>query len=332
MSVHVRNKVIDNNISTRVKHKNRIDKNVEPRYPTFEQLTNGQKITVEYLKILCKQFNLKRTGKKSILLERIKEHLHRERCIVRIQSVFRGHLIRKFMRMICHYKCYINQDDFLSLENFRDIPFYERVHITENNFIYGFHIYSLSKLLEKEHPQNPYTRIPIERSTYEMVDTFIRLSKINGFVKPETVEIQNAVISKKVKLERRVVSIFIDIDRLGHTTNIDWFHSMSRNRCIYFLRDLYDIWNYRASLSMQTKCNICPPNGNPFFDINRHTMMDKSHMRIQHMILNVIDRLVNRGINQDSKFMGSSYVLCAFTLHVPEAAQQMPWYYESVRH
>lgn len=234
--------------------------------------------------------------------------------------------------MICHYKCYINQEDFLSLEHFKDIPFYECIHITENNFIYGFHINSLSKLLEKECPQNPYTRSPIERSTYEIVDTFIRLSKLNGFVKPETVEIQNTVISKKVELERRVVSIFIDIDRLGHVTNIDWFHSMSRNRCICFLRDLYDIWNYRASLSTHTKCNICPPNGNPFFDINQHTIMDKSHIRIQHMILNVIDRLVNRGINQDSKFMGSSYVLCTFTLHVPEAAQQMPWYYESVRH
>lgn len=70
MSVHVRNKVIDNNISSRVKNKNRMDKNSnEHRYPTFEQLTNGKKITVDYLKILCKQYNLKRTGKKSILVD-----------------------------------------------------------------------------------------------------------------------------------------------------------------------------------------------------------------------------------------------------------------------
>jgi hypothetical protein len=59
-----------------------------------------------------------------------------------------------------------------------------------------------------------------------------------------------------------------------------------------------------------------------------HTYTDINILK--STILNIIDKLINYGINRDYKYLGSSYVLAALTLVNSNAANSIPWLYQSV--
>ena len=59
------------------------------------------------------------------------------------------------------------------------------------------------------------------------------------------------------------------MDELGNYTEVEWFNQLRKNELCKFLYELYEIWFYRAQLSRETQISICPPNGNPFFNINQ---------------------------------------------------------------
>ncbi len=43
-----------------------------------------------------------------------------------------------------------------------------------------------------------------------------------------------------------------------------------------------------------------------------------------------MENIVTKGINHASKTLGANYVLCALTLVNNDAAQSLPWLYQSV--
>jgi hypothetical protein len=50
------------------------------------------------------------------------------------------------------------------------------------------------------------------------------------------------------------------------------------------------------------------------------------------MILTMLEKMVNSGINTDSRTLGAYYVLSALTLVSEPAAQALPWLFHSVSH
>jgi hypothetical protein len=46
--------------------------------------------------------------------------------------------------------------------------------------------------------------------------------------------------------------------------------------------------------------------------------------------LEVLEKLVNTGVDKDSKSLGAYYVLGALTLVNPDAATSLPWLFQSV--
>ena len=46
--------------------------------------------------------------------------------------------------------------------------------------------------------------------------------------------------------------------------------------------------------------------------------------------LTIIEHLVRRGVNENSRALGANYVLCALTLVSSGAANSLPWLYQSV--
>ena len=124
------------------------------------------------------------------------------------------------------------------------------------------------------------------------------------------------------------------MDALGNYTSISWFNNLNKIELIIFLKELIDIWNYRANLSVFTKREICPPYGDPFrsINININNISSYNMNLIKKNIVNVMDILVNSGINNDSKSLGSYYILSALTLVNNDAAESMPWLYESVNY
>ena len=53
---------------------------------------------------------------------------------------------------------------------------------------------------------------------------------------------------------------------------------------------------------------------------------------VRKVLLDIMEKLVNSGIDRDSKSLGAYYVLGALTLVNTEAATSLPWLFQSVNY
>jgi hypothetical protein len=138
-------------------------------------------------------------------------------------------------------------------------------------------------------------------------------------------------ISDEKVIELRALSLFQNIDSLGNYSNSQWFLSLNRNQLIKLIRELSDIWNYRAQLTVEVKRNICHPTGDPFRNLHFAYIHTESNINnVKKVVLEVLEKLVNNGVDKDSKSLGAYYVLGALTLVNPDAATSLPWLFQSV--
>jgi hypothetical protein len=159
----------------------------------------------------------------------------------------------------------------------------------------------------------------------------LRISKILNIKIDVVFDTNIGKISNEKTVEMRTVSLFQNIDSLGNYSSPEWFLSLNRNQVIQFMRELSDIWNYRAQLSFETKRNICPPNGEPFRNISISYITSETNIiNIKKNILDVLERFISNGVDKDSKSLGAYYVLGALTLVNESAALSLPWLYQSV--
>jgi hypothetical protein len=125
--------------------------------------------------------------------------------------------------------------------------------------------------------------------------------------------------------------LFQEIDSLGNFTNPLWFSSLNRMQLIKFIRELLDIWNFRAQLNNSMKMLICPPLGNPFTRSNpiAYLLNCNNNEEMQKYIMDILEKIVNINTDRDNRSLGAYYVLGALTLVHEEAAQSLPWLYQS---
>ena len=202
-----------------------------------------------------------------------------------------------------------------------------------DGFIYGFDITSLYNLIQKTEYgsiKNPYNRNKIPSDVNICILNIIRLSKVLKF--PLTLKIQDVaeIITQQKSLEMKIIELFQNINALGNYGDSVWFTSLNRTQIIRFIKELHDIWDYRAQLTLQTKILICPPTGELFRNFNYYTANNTPDVAvIQQLILPVLEKLVNTGMDTDSKSLGAFYVLGALTIVNPAAALSIPWLYQS---
>ena len=117
---------------------------------------------------------------------------------------------------------------------------------------------------------------------------------------------------------------------LGHYPSPTWFDNLSRGNAVQYIRELMDIWRYRAGLSRRTRQEICPPDGDPFRSVVMRGLELRSEAEVKLGALQVMSHLVRDGIDEDMRKLGAYYVLCALTLVSPEAATEMPFLFAAV--
>ena len=140
-----------------------------------------------------------------------------------------------------------------------------------------------------------------------------------------------ANISQEKTIELQVVDLFQTIDSLGNYSNPEWFLSLNANLLNKFIRELSDIWNYRAQLDTAVQRMICPPFGNPFVSVNIQTLYNESNLeKKRKMILIILDKMVKSGVDPDRQSLGAYYVLVSLTLVNENAAMALPWLFQSV--
>lgn len=336
-----------NNITTICEKKMPIIKNsikindddiIIPTIHNYNEMTKYN-YNIRQLKNFAKKYKLKIGGNKTQLISRIYAYLYFSSYIIKIQKIFRGLLVKKYK--ILHgpaaikRKLCTNANDFITMEPIEEISFHQFLSYNDvDGFIYGFDIISLHNLFLKSKDmvsiKNPYNRNIIPESVIKSIKSIVRLSrilKIHINLHYDD-DIQN--ISNEKMFELRTLSLFQNIDSLGNYSNPDWFLSLNRNQIIKFIRELCDIWNYRAQLSQETKYKICPHSGDPFRNVSMPYIYTEQNMfNVKKVVLEVLEKLVNSGIDKDSKCLGAYYVLGSLTIVNENAATSLPWLFQS---
>lgn len=310
-----------------------------PNYNNYNDILRYS-YNVSQLRLICKKYSIKVTGNKHEIKRRVYNYLYCLNNIIIIQKSTRRFLIQLyikshgpgfFKKTLC-----TNDVDFCTLDNLKEIPYNQFFSFKDtDNFIYGYDIISLYNLYLKSNNNliNPFSQKIIDKSVIKKILYFIKISKILKIpINIDYDSINNLTEIKQIEMD--ILSLFQKIDSLGHYTNTKWFNDLNKKSLLKFINELYDIWNYRANLSRETKREISPPIGNPFYLINNNIQIsflkDASLIKIKKYILDVMNNLVNTGINDSSKCLGAYYILSALTLVNQDAAEAMPWLYEAV--
>jgi len=290
--------------------------------------------TVPELKAISKLFlfKFKQKKKKEMVLE-LYEFLFKNSCVKKIQRVWNNYFIKKFN--ILQGPAYLNRnlcnnvEDFLTTEEIKDIDYYYFFSYKDiDGFIYGFNLISIHNLIIKKDTKNPYTRNLFSLELIENVQKRISYNKILKKVNQDiiTIDQHNNYISS-------YVTLFQKIDLLGNYTQAEWIINLNHIQLRRFILELYDIWDYRSQLTIEMKLAICPPHGLPFREIPIHILQKNFNINndlLKKLSINIIDKLINSSTNRDNQSLGAMYVLSALTIVNNNAAEAMPWLYQSV--
>ena len=295
---------------------------------------------VAQLKKICKFYNLKVSGKKSQLINQIYNYLFLSKYAIVIQKFMKGKLVRKWCST--HGPAYINrslctnQTDFFTMNELKNTPINQFFSFKdEDGFIYGFNIISLYTLHQKaaennEEALNPYNRnkLPINKIMYDL-RVLVKRGKLFNEAPNIKLETNINELSPKKQIELKALELFQHMDQRGFITNPNWFLSLPRLYVKRFLRELVDVWEYRAQIDHETKRKINPQHGNPFFGFNIHVLLHKPYEVLQKRVLDLIEIFVTKGEDNDAKYLGVCYVLGALTTVSHDCAIALPWLYSA---
>jgi hypothetical protein len=307
--------------------------------PTIYDCDNMFKFnySIQILKTFAKHYKLKSSGNKVVLFKRLYTFLKLSYKIIKIQKIFRGYIYRlsnklrgPAFQLKNRINC-INDDDFLTGDLIKEINYNQFFSYSYNDQIYGFDMISFYNMVttnikEKKTLLNPYNRLEIPEI---IIDNMKKLIKISNILK-NPIQIKIPVIDYSTNIIMRTNTLFQLIDSLGNYSSPIWFSSLNKYKLIKFMKELRDIWEYRAQLLPDIKIQICPPNGKPFNDINIMTFVNKSIDEIKIIILEVLEKIVNLNTEKEFQSLGAYYVLGALTLVNENAANSLPWLYQSV--
>jgi hypothetical protein len=271
-----------------------------------------------------------------------------------------------------HAKECVNDTDFYTFDKLANIKPTELFTYRDNDDkIYGFHIASLFHLIITAYPNitNPYNRKIIPATILNNLYEKLIYGSLLGFRVSLKLDDDNddddvanighngdkhetgggggggggvagaggglgSVLSREKQEELFIVDLFQHINTLGNYADSEWFIALQRPELIRFIRNIYDIWYYRANLSQEMKERICPPSGNPFVInnvlVNLNVITLLTDQEIRTICVSIIDRIVRRGISREDQCLGAFYILATLTIVSQDARNALPWLYEAV--
>ena len=149
------------------------------------------------------------------------------------------------------------------------------------------------------------------------------------------IDLPQDTLTPQQRYRQNVLHLFQNIDLLGHYSDPDWFLHLTYQQHITFLRELMDIWNYRAELSYNARVSIYPPYGDPFPQniTGWLTHQFYAYLTLESIVninMTIIERLTTTAMQESDRCLGANFVLCALTLVSIPAREALPWLYQSV--
>ena len=331
-------------------------------YESYQKSPNILKrLKREGLKEIARYYKLFVTGTKIVLIDRIEQFFLRSISSVKIQRIFRGHIVREIIqwkgdRLSKRESC-VNESDFHTLEPLGDIPYEYFYKFRCGNVIYGCNIISLIHLMQsKSAVKNPYNRENFSPETVENIKRVYRLIRIVFGLPADAPEIKkntcvhqtvitrtfmnvNHIVENRMNqmrtiwdktVEVRIRDLFIEMDHLGNYTHSQWFTLLDRREYIQFYRTLYEIWSFRGSLTRETKMMICIL-GDPFHSIYRGYIHETTLEVLREICLRIMENMVYGGIDDEYRKIGTLHVLTALTSVSVGARTSLPWLYEIIQ-
>ena len=295
--------------------------------------------TVKQLKSIGNHHQIKLRGNKHKMHTEIVVYLTRSIHAIKIQKLLRGYLNRIYISLkgkaFKNKKICNNETDFCTFEdiislNIDDFYSYEDI----SNFVYGFSVKSMISLIsnsDKNKVMNPYNRCIIPIEVLKNFERMVSIGKSLKRIIPKKRIIKRIIHAQPTEeLHLQCRELFFEMDFYGHFTNPNWYLTLSSGKLRSFIRELADIWNYRAQLSAEVKLDIVP-EGDPFSLVNISQLITLTHEQLQLTILSVCNKLIRSGRDHSNRSLGVLFVLSALTLVSTDAAVSIPWLFESVQ-
>jgi hypothetical protein len=304
-----------------------------------DENVNMQRIKLDELKRIAKTNGLYVSGTKDVLIARITAFFKKVRITVRMQTIYRGNYVRKIFKsrgigLIQRSKC-VNDTDFFTLDSIYDVGIYDFFSYTDvAGFTYGFDLNSLNLLLRKQgYITNPYTREKMDGKMLATIISLFRHQPLGEMPEGGAISILERMRLVRIKPHQtRIRELFYEIDNLGNYTDSVWFSQLTRYELVGLLRNMYEIWSYRANMSTITKMNICP-HFNPFQDGVMYFSENINRVNTEELImdcLTIMENMIYTGIDEEYRKLGALHVLSALTLVSIPAKNSMPWLYDSL--
>lgn len=328
-------------------------------------------MTIPLLKMVCKEFKLKVMGKKADLVERIVRNHSCMVAGSFLQDKVKRAIARRWLKLhgpaLFDKSSCVNDMDLMGAD-IADLPMDQMFSFADNGFVYAFDIATFGSLIvknyQKDKIKNPYTRDDIQ---YDVFSDFKNLILYSALLKRKfytvhpdettnggdsqvnttttvanntitiTHSVQNGVVNVEVdmtteEIDDELRSLFYVVDSYGYYTNPDWVINMSSGQLRGFLRDMMEIFNFRANLTHNAMTRIINPTG----ILERNSNGFRQWLRVtfdedvlKRKVCEFMKKLVMTGVEQGDRDLGTLYVLTALTLNSPDAASAMPWLYES---
>jgi len=291
------------------------------------------------LKQFARDLNIRVSGNKGELKQRIEDQVKKEQSSITIQKTFRRRLVYKWIKLKGTRENCVNDTDFYTLEPMNEIPYLYFIKYvdTTHNVNYGFNIKSLCTLASKNSKfENPYNR---ENMKTPFGTNMVRVVKLTNILFPQNdlltesialpaeqtrEQVFNAYYDglNQMPLEQRITDLFIHIDSLGNYTNREWLTQLNQDRLYYLVLKINQLWH---RIPNSSRMRICP-----YISPFSHDIFEPLPVQITiDMVVRMATILTHSGIDNDNKQLGAMYFLSGLTLVSQNARTQMPWLYEN---
>ena len=309
-----------------------LSKMAKPEPRTYREiakidLTNSK---LPELKQYARDLSIKVSGNKSDIKTRIETHIKSILSAIKIQKVFRRHLVFHWMRLKGTRENCVNDTDFYTLEPLAEIPYmyFIKYEDTAHNVNYGFDLKSLCTLAAKNSKfENPYNR---ENMKVPFGMKMIKVVKLTNILFPgnelipriNESSIHQQQMPQQISLQQRTINLFIYIDNLGNYTNPVWLTDLNEGRLYYMVSCINRLWH---RLTSSLRYRICP-GVSPF---SQDIFGNNPVVINREMVVKMAEILVHSGVDDEHKKLGAMYFLSGLTLVSLDARTQLPWLYES---
>ncbi len=212
-----------------------------------------------------------------------------------------------------------NKTDCGTLDHIITIPIeYYFDYLDSDGFTYAFDLRTLDLI-----SSNPYNQkaFPSDEKFKQKLNC-----KIQYIKKTERrMHHDSPKLTEEQKYDQHLIRVFQKFDMIGQYTDTNWFNNLHFEELRKFYRNAYDMFDYRAQLSLEIRKKITK-NGLMFSQLkNDIDFLRPKHKRyLQTEILKEMERIVDEGEDKEYKTLGVNLILSALVEVSTPAAIALP--------